>query len=703
MAFYLGQMPPQQQEMQRPLVALPPAAAASAEDDYVPYEPLPDKFYDVTNPVESLVMCICFPCNGYMTKSLLLQDQEATLKVHGLCNTSKQKRPYAQIGSVDIHRTPCGCARVTSNLTPPTSANDQEKNGPPGIAPGLCGCDTAMVEAIAADLQERKKLRGGIGQIRKLDYVLAKAAKLGTLAPMLAHILGIRAEPKPMPTHEKQPLPVRAMDVTNVFEKCHCTSRMLLLTEEEAELRLANCAGVCGSINSKREYGELGFVEKQKSCVCCFSVASDISPIVERSRMVPGCPCANRATVGQIVQELRGRMAQRGQVGQIRKQEKILRMVAGMDESLRQVVGHMGLQFPPAPEEMQRRFGSQLPELGDPVPPPEVLPRKTYDTTSKLDSIMGCVGTCGLAGLTQEQVVLDADDMYVFTKNNLDDSSTKIPYADMDSVDIEKTCCCCWSVNGQSPGWGCDSATVNKLAADLQERKEKRGNIAQLKQLRSMQATAVGLNVMADMALKQLGLEVPTSDGERRAIWGNNLPRGLTMRSDPPHIEVTEEFESVMHNVTNIPMALGYLASSCCLRGWHSQTLELDGEEMSVVETDCCTRLQSRTPYGNLGSVETETQLRCVTMLPDIAVPGCGCSGDLVQQIADQLQERKVKRGNIAQMKQQENIIVEILKLEVKMDVLAHAKQLKYPPSPDVVQNVFAPPVVAAPPVLEMA
>lgn len=58
--------------------------------------------------------------------------------------------------------------------------------------------------------------------------------------------------------------------------------------------------------------------------------------------------------------------------------------------------------------------------------------------------------------------------------------------------------------------------------------------------------------------------------------------------------------------------------------------------------------------------------------------------------IAEELQERKVKRGNIAQMKQQENIILELLKLEAKADVMAHARfGVAFPPPPEVMAKAF--------------
>merc|ERR1711865_767120 len=170
---------------------------------------------------------------------------------------------------------------------------------------------------------------------------------------------------------------------------------------------------------------------------------------------------------------------------------------------------------------------------------------------------------------------------------------------------------------------------------------------------------------MADMMMEKEGIKVPASAEERTKIWGQKLPRGLTSPTDTPHLAHVQNFETVKFDVTNIPLACHHLTRTCCLGGWHRTTMELGADEMHLVEEDNCMSLSSRTPYGNLGAVDTETHCCCCTGFPDVApgehhavTPGCGCSGGLVQKIADELQERKVKRGAIAQMKQEENIIV---------------------------------------------
>merc|ERR1712032_166243 len=151
---------------------------------------------------------------------------------------------------------------------------------------------------------------------------------------------------------------------------------------------------------------------------------------------------------------------------------------------------HVGASYPPTQAKMTSRCGDNPPVLSrEQQEVAEQVEMKTYDVTNTCDNIGNCMGTCGIAGCTTETLELHQDDLFIVTKNNLDDSNMKTPYAEMDSVDIARSCCCFWSVNDTSPGCGCDRAEVEEIAAELQDRKLKRGNIAHLKQLRHMQGT----------------------------------------------------------------------------------------------------------------------------------------------------------------------------------------------------------------------
>merc|ERR1740121_1242095 len=175
-------------------------------------------------------------------------------------------------------------------------------------------------------------------------------------------------------------------------------------------------------------------------------------------------------------------------------------------------------------------------------------------------------------------------------------------------------------------------------------------------------------------------------------VWGQNRPRGLALGSEVVHIEPEKEFETKDYDVTNYPECCCIFLCTCGTACCTKTNLELGSDELTIVQENMCGRTSSRTPYGNLGSVETELAFCCCHSLPDVANPGCGCNEELVDEIAGELQERKVMRGNIAQMKQQENIIKEVLQLEVKMDLLCHKKGVQYPPAPEVMNKLSLPP-----------
>merc|ERR1712137_1019833 len=79
----------------------PGVATAVDEDAYEAYEPLADLVFDVTDPCESTMSFLFFPCMGYPTRSLVLSDQEVTYRQRNWCGGRKEKRPYATLGSVD--------------------------------------------------------------------------------------------------------------------------------------------------------------------------------------------------------------------------------------------------------------------------------------------------------------------------------------------------------------------------------------------------------------------------------------------------------------------------------------------------------------------------------------------------------------------------------------------------------------------------
>ena len=116
-----------------------------------------------------------------------------------------------------------------------------------------------------------------------------------------------------------------------------------------------------------------------------------------------------------------------------------------------------------------------------------------------------------------------------------------------------------------------------------------------------------------------------------------------------------------------------------------TMTLELEAEEMVVVTTNCCGEKQTqKRPYAQLGEVSKANDC-CGTWFisvdglpasdPKGLAPGAACGGnkDLVDELERELQARKIGRGNVAQIKEQEVMKQEVAFLHQKMDlILAH-------------------------------
>mmetsp|Transcript_1421 Transcript_1421/g.2250 ORF Transcript_1421/g.2250 Transcript_1421/m.2250 type:complete len:108 (-) Transcript_1421:204-527(-) len=60
--------------------------------------------------------------------------------------------------------------------------------------------------------------------------------------------------------------------------------------------------------------------------------------------------------------------------------------------------------------------------------------------------------------------------------------------------------------------------------------------------------------------------------------------------------------------------------------------------------------------------------------------PGWGCQADKVQRLAEALQERKVGRGNIAQIQQAELTVAYVKDINAKLDTVMQHLKLATPP-----------------------
>jgi len=194
--------------------------------------------------------------------------------------------------------------------------------------------------------------------------------------------------------------------------------------------------------------------------------------------------------------------------------------------------------------------------------------------------------------------------------------------------------------------------------------------------------------------LDKEGLNYPPDQDTMSRLYPHANSRMLKAQQMQPHLEPAARFEQKAYNVTNYPgLICGLLCCPCA--GPTFTQMELEPEEMYISSTNWCMKSNSRTPYAQLGSVEVETSCCCCIGLPEVAMPGWGCSHAVVDDIAKELQDRKVKRGNIAQLKMQENLLNEILRLGVKMDLCLEKEQVAYPPSQETMKRIFG---VDAPP-----
>lgn len=88
---------------------------------------------------------------------LVLEPEEAVMTRKTMCDTTVQRRPYGELGSVDKGTAFGCCTSVTSGLGP--------------ISPGW-GCEEALVDELVEELKARMKTRGDTGQIKRAEQQL---------------------------------------------------------------------------------------------------------------------------------------------------------------------------------------------------------------------------------------------------------------------------------------------------------------------------------------------------------------------------------------------------------------------------------------------------------------------------------------------------------------------------------------------------
>mmetsp|Transcript_10477 Transcript_10477/g.20808 ORF Transcript_10477/g.20808 Transcript_10477/m.20808 type:complete len:700 (-) Transcript_10477:147-2246(-) len=628
------------------------------------YIPLKTANFDIT-PTCARVCCV--------TEKLVMGDQQLVYRKKYPCGVSTMRRPYAQLGEVIKIDNCCNASILVPDMmgvqpqVGPNGEMRQQQVG--GWSPGCCG-NIGLVNEIVGELEDRKAKRGHAAQSAKLDGLLAQVVDLRasltslTKASSEASAAGY-AEKVPVSGLDAvlnlTPLPYQEFSTLNycIYFTPACLMVLALgvfetlkLLPEEVVTESGNCMG---RMERKREYANMGFIKRNKVCVCCRQISW------ENAMIMPGFPCCNKGKTLQIMAALRQRMARRGTVGQIKKHEAL---VPQLEEALRAMDALAG--GTPGSASAAAAKGKGDPGGGGAPGQAMVMDRgftefedKEYDMTNKCDALAGCLLTCGVAGCERETLKLTQNMVTVTEKSNLDDAEMELDYAQLDSVDVSKTNCCFYTVNEQSPGWGCDQRKVLEVAEELQKRKMERGNVAQLGQLEHMLALATALEGRALELAGSSGAQVP--------------PKGAPFHADP-----VQAFEPKRYDFSDPCESLATCYASCGLAGpTTTRTINLTHEEMEVNVSNWCCESTSRVPYASLDGVDVDEACcgACLSV-DDVGSASCGCGNGVLREVVAELGPRIEKRGNIAQLKLQDNLNQAVRHVNAATRALKQAKGL---------------------------
>lgn len=491
------------------------------------YTPLEEKRYDVTNTFDQICGVIFCPCRGLQKDTLILSDYEVIYLQKNLLCKSRSRRPYAHMAYLEEVES-CGCKTMRSTLTGEPVPGAKAKDQPRGVSPGFFG---ENVPQIIAEIRRRKDIRGGTAQMKKLDRTVEKLGKLLLQTLQYLDSAGYDTSPVKMAMPDVAGVTFvgknEKIDVSDCCGPIGCNTRYLRLEPEEVVLEINDCAmcpwGTQRTI--RREYNDMDSVEKIKDCGCCFAFKSALGGGM---RIQPGIPCANKVKVASTVAKLRERLSTRGQSGQMRRSVKLLQLLAELEKFVKIAVENSqgAVSFPPVtPQEMMKRVDTSdskvhptqekkleniarlLSEtLGSSRQPIDIkaltktFPKETVNATDKCESCSGMLCTLGVAGWGNVDVDFEEDDLFIRGKDRLGDGDAKIPYGEIDSVDIQRNCFVFYSVNDFSPGWAGwkGKEEVEKLAEKLELRKKYRGQIAQRAHLKDGALSSLWLDLQLE-------------------------------------------------------------------------------------------------------------------------------------------------------------------------------------------------------------
>lgn len=164
------------------------------------------------------------------------------------------------------------------------------------------------------------------------------------------------APPEPSATLGMQQFEQLTFDATNYLEATFgCvfslgivgwTTRTLRLEEDEAVLITKNR---CVSSIQKRPYAQLGAVDSENTCRCCWSVKTDLTGEAQGAPgLARGWGC-DEAWTKDVIGELQARKVGRGNIAQLRAQEVLATRVDHLHAKVDLILAHMHIGAPPPP------------------------------------------------------------------------------------------------------------------------------------------------------------------------------------------------------------------------------------------------------------------------------------------------------------------------------------------------------------------
>lgn len=129
--------------------------------------------------------------------------------------------------------------------------------------------------------------------------------------------------------------------------------KRLLLEEEEAVLT-SDCSWGCHEV-SRMPYGELGNVREARVC-CCVGFSSNLTPGDGGlgKTIIPG-NCCETALVAEIVRNLKARMKDRGDTGQIQRAEENVRQIQHLHAKIDALMERLQVAAVPMPIAIDRK------------------------------------------------------------------------------------------------------------------------------------------------------------------------------------------------------------------------------------------------------------------------------------------------------------------------------------------------------------